>query len=194
MSVLEVTRRMHVYNRWANGRVLEAMSDMTPGELTETAPVAFGNLRGALWHMVGAQMGWLGTCSGQDTWSRLSVHDSESIDGLGEVLRVSGRMWSEFLGSLSEEQVLAPAELPMDENFRRSVGADLLKWTEEHGHRPRRPMWQSVLHVVNHATQHRAEIGIYLAQSGRSPDDLDYGTFEEYRAIHEDDAELGAIR
>jgi uncharacterized damage-inducible protein DinB len=193
MSVLEVVRRMHVYNRWANGRVVKAMSGMTPDELTEAAPVAFGNLRGALWHMIGGQMGWLGTCSGQDTWSRVTVRDSGSLDGLGEVLRASEGMWAEFLSSLSEEDVLAPAELPVDENFRRSVGADLLKWTEEHGHRPRRPMWQSVLHVFNHGTQHRAEIGIHLASLGRSPDDMDYGTFEEYRAIYDDGAELDAI-
>jgi uncharacterized damage-inducible protein DinB len=48
--------------------------------------------------------------------------------------------------------------------------------------------------VVNHATQHRAEIGMYLHSLGRSPDDMDYGTFEENRAIHDDAVDLGAIR
>jgi uncharacterized damage-inducible protein DinB len=55
-------------------------------------------------------------------------------------------------------------------------------------------MWQSVLHVVNHSTQHRAEIGMYLASLGRSPDDMDYGTFEEFRAIRSDEEITGPIR
>jgi uncharacterized damage-inducible protein DinB len=185
---------MHVYNRWANGRVLEAMGGMTAEEIAAPAPVAFGTIRGALWHLIGAQMGWLRICSGQDTWSKVAVRDSGSAEGLAEILVASDALWKEFLASLGDEDVLAPADLPIDEPFRQSVGLDLLKWSDTHGHRPRRPMWQSVLHVVNHGTQHRAEIGIHLASLGRSPDDMDYGTFEEHRAIYDDAEDLGAIR
>lgn len=194
MSVLEVTRRMHVYNRWANGRVLAAMTGMSVEDALKPAPVAFDNIRGALWHMVGAQMGWLRLCAGYDTWAKLPVRDGSSIAGLGGLLTGSDGMWSDFLATLAEDDVLRPVELPMDEPFRTSVGADLLAWSEQHGHRPQRPMWQSILHVVNHGTQHRAELGIYLHALGRSPDDMDYGTFEEYRAVRSDAEITGAIR
>jgi hypothetical protein len=92
-------------------------------------------------------------------------------------------MWREFIESLGEEDTLAPAELPIDEPFRQSAGTELVAWADEHGYRPRRPLWQSMLHVVSHSTQHRAEVGMYLQTLSRSPGDLDYGTFEEYRAI-----------
>ena len=185
MSVLEVVRRLHVYNQWADEQVLAAMSGMAADDLAKEAPVAFGNLRGALWHSLGAQMGWLRICAGFDTWARATVRDSTSVEGLRELFDPSHAMWREFIESLSEEDVQRPSELPIDDNFRKSVGAELLRWAEEHGHRPRRPLWQSMLHVVNHGTQHRGEIGMYLASLGRSPGDLDYGTFEENRAIKE---------
>jgi uncharacterized damage-inducible protein DinB len=34
-------------------------------------------------------------------------------------------------------------------------------------------LWQALAHVVNHATQHRAEAGIVLTLLGRSPGALD---------------------
>ena len=145
--------------------------------------MSYGTLRGALWHLVAAQMGWLGICAGYDTWSKVPVRDSLSVGGLREIYDASHGMLREFVESLSEEAVLRPVELPVDENFRRSVGPDLLRWVEERGGRPERPLWQSMLHVVNHGTQHRAEVGMLLASWGRSPGDLDYGTFEENRAI-----------
>jgi len=176
---------MHVHNQWANEQLLGAMAGMRNEELSAVAPVSFGNLRGALWHQLGAQMGWLRVCAGFDTWSRAPVSDSQSLEGLRDGFAASHLMWREFIESLDEKAVLSPVDLPIDAPFRQSVGADLLRWSEERGHRPRRPLWQSMLHVVNHSTQHRAEVGIHLLSLGRSTADLDYGTFEENRAISE---------
>jgi uncharacterized damage-inducible protein DinB len=164
MSVLEVVRRMHVYNQWADEQLFDAMDGMPPEALLTPAPVAFENLRGALWHSLGAQLGWLRVCAGFDTWSQLNVTDGDSVDGLRGLFDASHAMWREFIESLTKEDVLAPAEPPSH------------RW-------PRRPVWQSMLHVVNHSTQHRAEVGMHLLSLGRTPGDLDYGTFEEDRAI-----------
>lgn len=183
VSVLEVVRRMHVYNQWADEQIFAAMAGLTAEDIGSQAAVAFGSLRGSLWHHLGAQMGWLRICAGYDTWSKVKVRDSTSIDGLRELFDGSHTMWRGFIESRSEDDVLRDAELPIDENFRTSVGPELLKWADENGHRPRRPMWQSMLHVVNHSTQHRSEVGMYLLTLGRSPGDLDYGTFEENRSV-----------
>jgi uncharacterized damage-inducible protein DinB len=194
MSVLEVARRLHVYNRWANSRILASMDGLTPDDMSARAPVAFDTLRGAVWHMIGAQLGWLRLCAGYDTWSLVPVRDAASAAGVAEILSSCDLLWREFLSSISEDDILGDIDLPIDDPFRGAVGPELLNWSEEHGHRPRRPMWQSVLHVVNHSTQHRAEIGMYLASLGRSPDDMDYGTFEEFRAIRSDEEITGPIR
>ena len=36
------------------------------------------------------------------------------------------------------------------------------------------PLWQALMHQVNHATQHRSEVALLLTEAGHSPSDLDF--------------------
>lgn len=45
------------------------------------------------------------------------------------------------------------------------------------------PVWQMLIHVVNHGTQHRAESAALLAAEGRSPGELDLFNYAEERAV-----------
>src|SRR6266581_6770413 len=44
------------------------------------------------------------------------------------------------------------------------------------------PVWQLLVHVVNHGTQHRAEAAALLTAEGRSPGELDLFDYAEEQA------------
>jgi uncharacterized damage-inducible protein DinB len=51
--------------------------------------------------------------------------------------------------------------------------ARVIRYTNAKGESWAYPLWQMLIHQVNHATQHRSEAAMLLTQMGCSPGDLD---------------------
>jgi uncharacterized damage-inducible protein DinB len=49
-----------------------------------------------------------------------------------------------------------------------------LRYTRSGGQTLTKPLWQTLVHVVNHGTQHRSEAAMLLTMYGASPGDLDF--------------------
>jgi uncharacterized damage-inducible protein DinB len=52
-----------------------------------------------------------------------------------------------------------------------------IEYTRTEGTHFKTPLWQILLHVINHGTQSRSEAAVLLTQYGHSPGDLDYMVF-----------------
>lgn len=153
------------YNDWANKRILHAAEKLRQEELTQELPMSWHSILETLSHILSAEWVWRMRCQGS---SPAALLDPDQFSTL-EVLR---KRWDEeeaamrgFLESLSD------ADLDRIVDYKNTQGKPF-----------RRVLWQILLHVVNHGTQHRAETGLYLTTLGHSPGDIDMSVYLAERA------------
>jgi len=155
MSWTEQIRAAFEYNEWANNKVLAAASKLTDEQLTDEPGGSRGSLSDNLMHLVITEMGWAATISGTDLMPLQPAPDRGTVETLRELFSRSNARLREIAAGLTEEGLA--------EVVRMERGS------ETHGY----PRWQLLLHLANHGTQHRAEIGVALLALDASPGDLD---------------------
>ena len=148
-------RRLVAYNQWADERLLAAIDRVAPEELARPREAYFGTIAANLRHIVGAQRIWLAR------WRGEAPRYDEQItvpwrEAFGETHAVLGA----YVGGLS------------DADADRAV-----RYTDLRGNAREIALAQSITHLVNHGTAHRAETGLLLERLGRSPGDLDYSVY-----------------
>jgi uncharacterized damage-inducible protein DinB len=165
MDALEPLRALYEYNAWADGHVLDAASALTEAELARDLGASFGSVRGTLRHLAEAQALWLSRWTGARPAGAPLLHDTVDLATLRRAFDAAHAAQAAFLRSLEPEAFAQPCS-----------------YTDSRGAQQERPLWQSLLHVVNHGTHHRAEIAQVLTSLGNPPRQLDYIFFEIERA------------
>ena len=148
-------RRLIAYDAWADDRILDALEGLDEAELARPREAYFGSLAQGLRHLVIVQMRWLAR------W------DGSPLPGANHPLPPWREAFAASHGAL--RRYVAGFE---DDDFDRIV-----TYTVQSGATRRQPLADLVTHLVNHGTQHRAELGLLLERIGRSPGDLDYVVF-----------------
>ena len=148
------------YNYWVNQRILETAAGLSPEQFTAPGPVSHGSLRDTLYHTMGAEWAWRLRCQGSSPQKMLSLDDFPDLESLK-------RRWDE-----EEDAMRAYLSGLADDDLVSTV-----KYTNPQGEQFERPLWQILLHVINHGTQSRSEAAVLLTQFGHSPGDLDYMIF-----------------
>jgi len=118
-----------------------------------------------LLHQLGGQVGWLSTWQGGAP--RISLPSSEGagfLENLADWFRRSDAAIREFIDALPEGELGRPRLDRMPGGRERTM-----------------MLWDMMVHVVNHGTQHRSEAAMALAAMGRSPGDLDFLDFVDLR-------------
>lgn len=149
-------RTLYGYNRWANARIFDTAAQLSPAQLRAPGNAGRGSIYDTLFHMIGTQRGWLAWWNGskspeeamRDRPDPADYADLASLRALWQ--RVEDDTQA-FVASLSDEEAAHLTTAP----------------------RLTMPLWKLMLHVANHATQHRSEIAAMLTGFGHSPGDLD---------------------
>ena len=147
---------LYDYHYWANGRVLETATRITAAQFAAPAPVPWHSLRGTLVHLLGAEIGWLARWEGRPPAPRPSDDDRVTVASLTALWGESETALRAYLATLADDA------LDRDFQYTRSSGETRVK-----------PFWHTLVHVVNHGTQHRSEAAVLLTMYGASPGDLD---------------------
>jgi uncharacterized damage-inducible protein DinB len=146
------------YNEWANLRVLDLADKLTFDERRAAAQVSHGSLDGTLVHILGAEWMWRSRCQ-----ARVSPSSGPSLADFPDAASLRDRWLGEMRATREFIDSLTDADLN-----------GTVAYTNTKGHTFANPLWQILLHVVNHGTQFRAEGAVLLSQHGASPGDLDF--------------------
>jgi uncharacterized damage-inducible protein DinB len=162
--MLEYLRTLIDYNFWANERVLLAADKVSEAQFLAPAHFSWGGLRGTLVHTLSAEWSWRSRWQGVSPSAPLAPEEYPTVSALRTRWRAEQAAMREFVAKLTE-----PALGQTVKYMRMSGGASA------------EPLWQLIIHVVNHGTQHRAEAAALLTEFGHSPGDLDFIVFVRER-------------
>ena len=156
---------LYDYNAWANGRILDTASRLTPAQLVAPGGASFDSVRDTLVHTMSAQWIYL------ERWLGRSPREWPEAGSFPDLAAIRSR-WDVI------ERDTQTFVLTLDDARLAAV----VEYTNMQGERWAYPLWQQMIHQVNHATQHRSEAAVLLTQLGDSPGWLDLLYFVDLHA------------
>jgi uncharacterized damage-inducible protein DinB len=148
---------LYDYSYWATARVLNAAAQLTPDQFTAPAGLSHGSVRGALAHVLSAEIVWRLRCAEGISVSALPAEtDYPTVDVLRERWHAEEQKMRAYLNSLVDEALNQTIQ------YKTTKGAPY-----------ENVLWHLLVHVVNHGTQFRSEAAVALTSYGHSPGDLD---------------------
>ena len=158
------TLRLHLdYSAWASQRMLDAASKLTAEELSRDFKTADQNVANTLAHAFAADRIWLQRIEG--TVRNTFIDDRDRQFGtLKTEWPALQQSWKQWAAPLTDKDVVAK-----------------ISYKDLKGNPYETPLWQILLHVVNHATHHRGQVSGFLRAMGHTPPPLDLIAF--YRTL-----------
>jgi uncharacterized damage-inducible protein DinB len=156
MTRAEDLRVLFDYGYWANRKLLEVVSQLTPEQFTEPVAGSYGSVRNTLVHMLSAEWGWLGRCGGAQRGPKLAANDYPTVASVVERWREVEGYVREFLAGLN------------DEDLRRTI-----EFSIDIGPKSAMRLGELMHHAAIHGIHHRGQVALLLRSLGHVPGDFD---------------------
>ena len=147
---------LYQYNQWSSKKILDAASEATHEQYLAPASFPHGGLRGTLVHALFATWIWRMRWEGTSPTQRLKPEDFPAFESLRT-------RWDD-----DENKMMMFIDGLTDERLNRKFS---YKSTDGQPHE--RILWQAMVHLINHSTQHKTEAAAILTDLGHSPGDID---------------------
>src|SRR5438132_7139389 len=150
-------QELYEYGYWANRKLLDAASTLTPEEFTQTVAGSYGSIRNTLVHAVSAEWGWLGRCGAQpDRGARLKPEDYPNLQSVVDLSNKVETIGNGFLPMLTDADLTRVVEFTF-------VPPEAYRMTVE----------QILRHGAVHSIHHRAQAALLCRMLGHAPGDFD---------------------
>ena len=163
--ISEVIQTLYRYNAWANARILDTATQLRAEQFLASGGASYDSLRDTLVHTMSGQWIFLERWRGRSPRARLDAQHFPDLPSIRRHWDGIERETHAFLAELSDARLVRDVEYTNPEGER---------WTY--------PLWQQMIHQVNHATQHRSEAAVMLTQFGHSPGWLDFLYYIDVRS------------
>jgi uncharacterized damage-inducible protein DinB len=151
---------LYKYNKWANDKIMNAASNVNHDQFLAPGIFPHGGLRGTLVHTLFAEWIWRHRWEGTSPVVHLKPEDFPTFESLRSRWGGEEKLLLTYLKNMTDEK--------LESHFF---------YTSTEGSPYQRILWQTMLHVINHGTQHRSEAASLLTDFGHSPGDIDFVYF-----------------
>jgi uncharacterized damage-inducible protein DinB len=157
-------RELNDYCRWANQRSLAAAAKLDSDKFTQSMGNSFSSVRDTLAHILAGEWIWFERWQGRFPTQLLNPADFPTVQSLETRWHIVNRDYETFINSLTAQR--------LDED---------LAYLNRAGERYSYPLWQQMVHVVNHSTYHRGQVTTLLRQLGTEPAVTDFLVYYDER-------------
>jgi uncharacterized damage-inducible protein DinB len=151
-------RHLFDYNYWADARILDAARAIPQDALARPLGLSYGGVFGTLVHTLAAEWVWHSRFARGESPAK-----SLTPDQFPDLKALRARWAKEEMAMRSYLKALDDARLDAAFTYRTTDGKSYST-----------PLWQALLHLLNHGTQHRSEAAAEITRMGSSPGDIDY--------------------
>jgi uncharacterized damage-inducible protein DinB len=162
---MEMDPLLHLrYQAWATGLICDAAKQLPSAEYEKDCGSSHGGIKTTLHHMFRADSLWFSRVAGEPFGNIADVSVPETLP---ELASEWGTLLDRFQNWFRQ---LEPKQYGIEVRYTNSQGVPYST-----------PLWQVVLHVVNHGTLHRGQVVAMMRQAGMKPPATDLILF--YRTL-----------
>jgi uncharacterized damage-inducible protein DinB len=155
MTVADL-ERLYDYGYWANGKLFQVVSQLTPEQFTQVVAGSYGSIRNTLVHVLSAEWGWLHRCGGPARGPALKADDYPTPASLVETWTTVEAGLRRFLSGLTDEDLVR-----------------IVDFTNPRGEKRSMVLGELLQHGAVHGVHHRGQVAMLLRGLGYTPGNFD---------------------
>jgi uncharacterized damage-inducible protein DinB len=152
------------YDRWANRKLLGAITSLTPDQFVRSVAGAYGSVRNTMVHIYSAEWGWVDRCGGPARGERLDAINYPTIESVVTLWNTVEGHVGDFLSTLNDEDLGRAVEFSLGQGPKQSMLVGEL-----------------MQHAAVHAIHHRGQLALLLRSLGVVPGNFDIMFFFQER-------------